>query len=52
MKDEQIIQLIPETEELQHIAYWLALKNWSEANGGNISIRLRDVPAEIQSLTV
>ncbi|MDY7027918.1 MAG: rhamnulose-1-phosphate aldolase [Spirochaetota bacterium] len=51
MKDEQIKKLIPETEELQNIAYWLALKNWSEANGGNISIRLKEVPQEIHSMT-
>ena len=31
---------IPEIEEIQKIAYWLAIKGWSEATAGNISVRL------------
>jgi len=38
---------IPELEELQRVAYWLAHMGWSEANAGNISVRLTDIPADI-----
>lgn len=38
---------IPELRELQRVAYWLAQRFWSEANAGNISVRLTDLPAEI-----
>ena len=38
---------IPELEELQRVAYWLAQRFWSEANAGNISVRLADLPANI-----
>ncbi len=38
---------IPELEELQRVAYWLAQRFWSEANAGNISVRLTDLPSDI-----
>jgi rhamnulose-1-phosphate aldolase len=38
---------IPELEELQRVAYWLAQRFWSEANAGNISVRLTDLPVDI-----
>jgi len=38
---------VPELEELQRVAYWLAQRFWSEANAGNISVRLTDLPADI-----
>jgi rhamnulose-1-phosphate aldolase len=41
---------IPELEELQRVAYWLAQRFWSEANAGNISVRLTDLPADIARL--
>jgi rhamnulose-1-phosphate aldolase len=38
---------IPELEELQRVAHWLAQRFWSEANAGNISVRLNDLPKDI-----
>ena len=38
---------IPELEELQRVAYWLTQRFWSEANAGNISVRLTDLAADI-----
>ncbi len=38
---------VSELEELQRVAYWLAQRFWSEANAGNISVRLTDLPADI-----
>jgi rhamnulose-1-phosphate aldolase len=38
---------IPELKELQRVAYWLAQRGWSEANAGNISVRLTDLPSDI-----
>lgn len=32
--------------EIQKIAYWLAIKGLSEANAGNISVRLQEAPTE------
>jgi rhamnulose-1-phosphate aldolase len=39
--------LIPELKELQRVAYWLAQRFWSEANAGNISVRLTDLSEDI-----
>jgi rhamnulose-1-phosphate aldolase len=41
---------IPELEELQRVAHWLAQRFWSEANAGNISVRLTDLPKDIAQL--
>lgn len=42
--------LIPELKEIEHICGWLARWRWSEASGGNLSVRLDSVPAEIEKL--
>ncbi len=50
LEEEQAKKLLPELEEIRQIAYWLADRGWSEANGGNISLRLKEVPEEIDDL--
>lgn len=41
---------LPELVEIAQICGWLAQWGWSEASGGNISIRLDDVPPEVINL--
>jgi len=50
MHEAELKDLIPELGELQRIAYWLAHRGWSEANGGNVSVRLTSVPAAVRAL--
>ncbi|MBU1878837.1 MAG: rhamnulose-1-phosphate aldolase [Chloroflexi bacterium] len=50
MQEAQISALVPELTEFQRIAYWLAHRGWSEANGGNVSVRLERVPDEVRAL--
>jgi len=44
MKMLYLKEEIPEIEEVQRVAYWLAVKGWSEATAGNISVRLERKP--------
>lgn len=39
-------------KEIQKVAYWLAVKGLSEANAGNISVRIDEVPSsyEVKSM--
>ena len=50
MRETEMKDLVPELGELQQIAYWLAHRGWSEANGGNVSVRLTDVPDVVRAL--
>lgn len=50
MNDNEMKRLIPAVADLQDIAFWLADRGWSEANGGNISYRMSEVPGEIRAL--
>jgi len=50
MREAELRNLVPELDEFQHIAYWLAHRGWSEANGGNVSVRLVNVPDEVRAL--
>ena len=50
MRETELKDLVPELGELQQIAYWLAHRGWSEANGGNVSVRLTDVPDAVRAL--
>lgn len=43
MSAELLLQL-PEVKEAQFVSRWLALLNWSEAAGGNFSVRLESLP--------
>ncbi len=47
MVEADVESRIPELKELQRVAYWLAQRFWSEANAGNISVRLTELPADI-----
>lgn len=46
-----IIQLIPELNEMQRVCHWLAQWGWSEASGGNFSIRLNTLPDSVLNLS-
>jgi len=50
MSNLQSDNSIPFAEQFQNIAHWLAIKGWSEAAGGNMSIRL-DTPTDISETT-
>lgn len=50
MTEESIKKHIPELEEMQQIAYWLAYRGWSEANGGNISFRIESTNEVVKDL--
>ncbi|PLV56112.1 rhamnulose-1-phosphate aldolase [Thermotoga sp. SG1] len=39
-------------KEIQRVAYWLAVKGLSEANAGNISVRIDEVPSSYEVKTV
>jgi rhamnulose-1-phosphate aldolase len=45
------IQLIKELAEIQRIHSWLTQWQWSEASGGNFSIRMDTLPEGVQDLT-
>ena len=40
LPEEKVIKQLPELEEFKKISYWLAHRFWSEANAGNMSLRL------------
>ena len=40
LSEEKVIKQLPELEEFKKISYWLARRFWSEANAGNMSLRL------------
>jgi rhamnulose-1-phosphate aldolase len=40
---------LTETRQTQRVAKWLALLGWSEGGGGNFSVRLDGLPAELQA---
>jgi rhamnulose-1-phosphate aldolase len=42
---------IPELVEIQRIHEWLAQWHWSEASGGNFSIRILSLPESVQDLS-
>lgn len=46
-----MLNLLPELKEISRISGWLAQWQWSEAAGGNLSIRLDDIPSELKDLT-
>jgi rhamnulose-1-phosphate aldolase len=45
-----LLNALPQLEEIRQVAHWLAVLNWSEAAGGNFSIRLAAVPEELAAL--
>ncbi|OQY33820.1 MAG: hypothetical protein B6243_06105, partial [Anaerolineaceae bacterium 4572_5.2] len=46
-----MLNLLPELKEISRISGWLTRWQWSEAAGGNLSIRLDDIPSELKDLT-
>jgi len=40
LSEEKVVKQLPELEEFKKISYWLARRFWSEANAGNMSLRL------------
>ncbi len=45
-----MLNLLPELKEISRISGWLARWQWSEAAGGNFSIRLDDIPLKLKDL--
>ncbi len=45
-----MLNLLPELKEIARISGWLTRWQWSEAAGGNFSIRLDDIPSELKDL--
>lgn len=46
-----LIHQIPELAEIQRIHEWLALWRWSEASGGNFSLRMSALPSGVEDLS-
>ena len=46
-----LMESIPELEDASQVCHWLASWKWSEAAGGNFSIRIDELPENIQHLS-
>lgn len=47
----EILQMLPELSEIQHVNNWLTQWRWSEASGGNFSIRMGTLPEAVHNLS-
>ncbi len=52
MGEEKLLKMLPDLEEFKTISYWLAHRLWSEANAGNMSLRLDEFSEKFRDVTL